>query len=314
MKKIIKFMVFLAFIILLTGCKNETTPSDSDKNVVSLSKMEYNITVDDLYQTLKDKYATNYIIQTIDTKILNNEYKTDDEAKEYAENQIKIYKIMYNNSESELLSALQNAGYSSIDEFKETLIISYKRTQATKDYVKTLITDDEIKKYYDTNVYGDITISHILVKLDITDTMTEAIEINNFQYSTSSHVQTGYIAPGGTAYFELVVDASDCDVAVLYSVDLNLGELDLGTNINISLQDMDGSTVVRTGEYLYSGIIDLASLDDARTLRVTIQWVNNEANNDTDTKLGEVEDSQISIPIIFHAQQYLGETLVPYSG
>ena len=30
-----------------------------------------------------------------------------------------------------------------------------------------------IKKYYDESVYGDITVSHILVKLDITDTMTD---------------------------------------------------------------------------------------------------------------------------------------------
>ena len=148
----------------------------------------------------------------------------------------------------------------------------------------------------------------------ITDTVNEAIEINSFQYSTSSHVETGYIAPGGTAYFDLVVDASDCDVAVLYSIDLNLDAMDVSANINISLQDMDGSTVVRTGEDVYSGIIDLATIANARTLRVTIDWVNNEANNASDTKLGEVEDSKITIPIIFHAQQYLGETLVPYSG
>ena len=126
-----------------------------------------------LYQTLKDRYATNYIIQEIDSKILNNEYKTTDEAKEYADNQLKIYKMMYNNSDSELLSAIQDAGYSTLDEFKEAVILSYKRKQATRDYEKAYVPEDKIKKYYDENVYGDITISHILVKLDITDTMTD---------------------------------------------------------------------------------------------------------------------------------------------
>ena len=150
----------------------------------------------------------------------------------------------------------------------------------------------------------------------ITETVNEAIEINSFQYSTDSHVETGYIAPGGTAYFDLVVDATECDVAVLYSVDLNLDEMDIAANISIDLQDLNGSSVVRTGKYVYSGIINLASINnnETRTLRVTINWNDDEANNATDTKLGEVEDSKITIPIIFHARQYLGESLVPYSG
>ena len=150
----------------------------------------------------------------------------------------------------------------------------------------------------------------------ITETVNEPIEINNFQYSSDSHVETGYIAPGGTAYFDLIVDATECDVAVLYSVDLNLSAMDIAANISINLQDLTGSSVVRTGEYVYSGIISLASINnnETRTLRVTINWNDNQANNDSDTELGEVEDSKITIPIIFHAQQYLGESLVPYSG
>ena len=150
----------------------------------------------------------------------------------------------------------------------------------------------------------------------ITETVNEAIEINSFQYSSDSHVETGYIAPGGSAYFDLVVDATDCDVAVLYSIDLNLDAMDIDANIAISLQDLAGGQVVRTGEYVYSGIISLASINnnETRTLRVNITWTNNDAYNASDTALGEVEDSKLTIPIKFHAQQYLGETLVPYSG
>lgn len=150
----------------------------------------------------------------------------------------------------------------------------------------------------------------------ITQTVNEAIEINNFQYSTSSKVETGYIAPGGNAYFDLIVDATECDVAVLYTVDLNLSAVDYDANIEISLQDMNGNSVVRTGEYDYSGIISLDSINnnETRTIRVTINWVNDDSKNASDTLLGEVEDSKLTIPIKFHARQYLGETLVPYSG
>jgi len=173
MKKVIKIVGCMALALTLSGCNNKTSPTNGNENIVSLTKNEFNITVDDLYKTLKSKYATNYLIQEIDSEILNTEYKTDDEAKEYVENQVKVYKMMYNNSDSELLNALQNAGYKDLDEFKETLLLSYKRKQAAKDYEKKDISEDKIKKYYDENIYGDITISHILVKLDITDTMTD---------------------------------------------------------------------------------------------------------------------------------------------
>lgn len=173
MKKIIKIMGCLVLLLTLAGCKNKTTPTNGNENIISFTKTDFKITVDDLYQTLKTKYATNYLLQEIDSEILNNEYKTDDEATDYVENQIKIYKMMYNNSDDDLLSALQNAGYRDLSEFKNTLLLSYKRQQAAKDYEKEYVKEDEIKKYYDENIYGDITISHILVKLDITDTMTD---------------------------------------------------------------------------------------------------------------------------------------------
>lgn len=173
MKRITKIMGCMVLALSLTGCKNKTTPTNGTDSVVSLSKTEYKISVDDLYQTLKDRYATNYIINEIDKEILNSEYKTDTEAKEYVENQIKIYKMMYNNSESELVEALQNAGYRDLEEFKDSLLLNHKRSLATKDYEKAKVSEDDIKKYYDENVYGDITISHILVKLDINDTMTD---------------------------------------------------------------------------------------------------------------------------------------------
>ena len=106
--------------IMITGCKNKTSPSNGNENVISLTKDNYNITVDELYQTLKEKYATNYIIQEIDNYILDKEYETNDEAKEYAENQMKIYKMMYGNSDQQLLEAIQGAGYQDLNEFQKT--------------------------------------------------------------------------------------------------------------------------------------------------------------------------------------------------
>lgn len=43
------------------------------------------------------------------------------------------------------------------------------RNIAILDYAKSLVTDNEIKSYYDKNVYGDVTINHILIKTGVTE-------------------------------------------------------------------------------------------------------------------------------------------------
>ena len=172
MKKVFKIMSCALIAMTLTGCGNDPTPANGSENVISFDNAEFNITVDDLYKELKERYATNFIINEMDKKILNLEYETDEDAENYVENQMKIYKMMYNNDDSSLLNAIQSAGYKSLDEFKEYIITSYKRNLAKEDYVRKNISDSEINKYYEDNVYGDITISHILVKLENSDNLT----------------------------------------------------------------------------------------------------------------------------------------------
>ena len=209
MKKTIKIVACVAFALALTGCKNKTSPTNGNDSVVSLSKTEFKITADDLYQTLKDRYATNYIIQAVDEAILNEKYETDSEAKEYVENQIKIYKMMYNNSDSELLSALQSAGYQDLEEFKDTILLSYKKKQASRDYEKANISEDKIKKYYDENVYGEITVSHILITVEDTSTMTDK-EKEEASKKVDDKINEIYEKlDGGTSFADVAKEYSD---------------------------------------------------------------------------------------------------------
>ena len=53
------------------------------------------------------------------------------------------------------------------------LITEQQRTNAVRDYVKTLITDKEIEKHYNDEIVGDIKASHILIKPDVTSEMTD---------------------------------------------------------------------------------------------------------------------------------------------
>ena len=155
MKKLIKIVTCGIVVLSLTGCGSTATPSDGSSNVISFDDSELNITVDELYKELKNRYGANYLIQTMDEKILSKEYETDEDAKKYAENQLKIYRMYYGNDDNSLLNAIRNAGYSSLDEFKNSFIANYKKTLLTDDYVKKSITDSEINKYYENKVYGD---------------------------------------------------------------------------------------------------------------------------------------------------------------
>ena len=171
--KLLKGLSFLFVMFLLVGCGSKPELKDGSGVVVSFKDAKYNISADELYKKLKDEYGTSFLVEMIDTSILNDLYPTDDAANAYADAQIELYKSAYG-GESELLTQLRNYGYSSIEDFKEkSVILSYKRNLATDDYLRKNLTEDEIKEYYEKNVIGDITASHILVKVDVDSSATE---------------------------------------------------------------------------------------------------------------------------------------------
>ena len=172
MKKILHVVICSFAILLLAGCKEKAELTNSKETLVSFTNSELNISVNDLYEKLKDKYGTSYIVDMIDKKILDLKYETDDVATKYVDNQIETYETYYGGSDK-FLETLQSYGYSTLNEFKENLLLNYKRDLALKDYVRESITDSEIEKYYKNEMFGDITASHILITLTTTDTMTD---------------------------------------------------------------------------------------------------------------------------------------------
>lgn len=165
-----KLLISLTAILLLTGCGTATLKNG--EQVVAKMKGN-NITADDLYEELKTQGGAVTLTNMVDEFILNKEVKTDDDAKSYAETQIKQYKESYESYGKSFTEALINAGYSGEDAFKDVLILEYKKNKVTEDYVKKNITDDEINKYYKENIYGDIEAKHILISPNTKDNMTD---------------------------------------------------------------------------------------------------------------------------------------------
>lgn len=169
MKK--KLLIIMFFILVLTaGCKKQVSVKGG--NLVTFKNEELNITANDLYDELKEKYGTSILIDMIDKKILDKEFPDSEEIEAYVNNQIEAIRNYYS-SENEFLEYINNYGYKNVDELKEYFKLNYKRTLAVNDYLKDNLSDNEIETYYNNNITGDITGSHILVEVKTTDSMTE---------------------------------------------------------------------------------------------------------------------------------------------
>ncbi|MDD7132593.1 MAG: peptidylprolyl isomerase [Firmicutes bacterium] len=127
----------------------------------------YTVTSNDLYEDMKDVYSISSLLDKIDNKILEEKYpETDemnDELKQQAESYYSAYEQYYKMDKETFLS---NNGFGSEKAFLEYLRLQYRRNKYAEDYIKTLISDKEVEKYYEDKVYGDINTKHILVKVD----------------------------------------------------------------------------------------------------------------------------------------------------
>ena len=105
MKKRIFIVLILA--IMMCGCGKVSKLKDGTDAVVSFEKNE-SISVDSLYNNMKERYAIGLLIDMIDTEILFDEYKDKlDDAEDYAKEQIKALEKQYK-SKDELLNAINS--------------------------------------------------------------------------------------------------------------------------------------------------------------------------------------------------------------
>lgn len=126
----------------------------------------YTVTADILYEDMKEVYSISSLLDKIDNKILEEKYpeteEMNDELKQQAESYYSAYEQYYQMDKETFLSN----NFGSEKAFLEYLRLQYRRNKYAEDYIKSLISDKEIEKYYNDKVYGDINTKHILVKVD----------------------------------------------------------------------------------------------------------------------------------------------------
>lgn len=150
------------------------------------------VTADDLYEDMKQIYSISALLDKIDNKILVEKYPENDDmlddVKAEAENYYNIYEQYYGTTKEQFLA---NNGFGSEAAFLEYLKLQYRRNEYSNNYVKSLVTDKEIEKYYNDEVYGDINTKHILVKVSSSATSDEKKEAENLAKEIISKLNEG---------------------------------------------------------------------------------------------------------------------------
>ena len=90
MKK--KIVVLALIVLLMSGCGSKIpTLSNGDEAVVTLKDGSM-VSVNELYESVKDDYALKSLVNLVDKKILEKEYKKKvKDAKKYAEDEAPAF-------------------------------------------------------------------------------------------------------------------------------------------------------------------------------------------------------------------------------
>lgn len=144
---------------------------------------------------------------------------------------------------------------------------------------------------------------------------TKQFNVTNFKYTTDEYINENKLAPGGSCYFDIVIDANDTNVSVKYTIDLDFSIIQNYEFIESEVIDLTDGDVIRTDKDQYTGVLDLEEIKEGqtKTLRVKLTWNNNEENNENDSELGLDENANITIPVNVNLTQYTSEEIVPYN-
>lgn len=173
---------------------------------------------------------------------------------------------------------------------------------------------------YESLIFGGSTIetSGIKVKLNGVDIANNSeilnsdFFMNNIKWN-STHTREGKISPGSSGTFQIELDPTGSEVAILYEfsfVDKAVDDSKLLTFDDISVDD---SEIVKTSIDTYSGVISLDDISNGKKVTFNIDFT----FDNVDDIEGIEDGSDIYedlFEINFKAIQYSGEELVPYIG
>lgn len=167
------FFVISACLLVLTGCGKIPKLQNGQEVVASIDGLD--VTAENVYDELKEQYGIGIVIDKIDSAIADKSLTKEQikDAEEYADNQISKIKAQYEMYNMSFEDALTQNGYDSESDLKKDIFESYKKQLVLLDFLQSELTEEEINEYYEKEIYGEMTVRHILITPEKTDDMTD---------------------------------------------------------------------------------------------------------------------------------------------
>lgn len=171
-------VIITIIVVIIIWPKRIATLKDGTQPILTVNNTTY--TADDLYNDMKDTYSINILINSLDKMILDKKYKEDNEMNDSVKQTAEYYYSMYEQYQNITKEQfLENKGFKSEKEFLEYLKLDYRRNLYYDEYVKNLINEKDIEKYYKDEVFGDVNSKHILVSVSKDDTSENEKELSD---------------------------------------------------------------------------------------------------------------------------------------
>ena len=131
----------------------------------------------------------------------------------------------------------------------------------------------------------------------------------DLSYTITSNAINNKVAPGSVLAYPITIDAADTDVAVKFELDITDKTIDSTKLLQIQSIQSNDITITRTSASKYTGVIPKSGLDTPVTINLVMEWP------DDGSLVEYVEDDNDDhyFSIDFHALQYRGEAITPYS-
>ena len=160
-RKVVVILSTALLALAITGCSNSSTAESAIEGKVVATYEQGSLTQEALNEELLSKAGMQIMLDMVDKEILDKVEPVSEEMTLSAESDLSNIKTYYG---EEFESSLKINGFKDEEAFKNSILLnSQRQAYAIKYITSNVLSEDEIKAYYD-NFEPSIEASHILIK------------------------------------------------------------------------------------------------------------------------------------------------------
>lgn len=169
---------------------------------------------------------------------------------------------------------------------------------------------------YESSIDGsvDSKVSGIKLNINGQDVILNSengVLLDNIILNSSAHTRPGTISPGADGNISFTLDPSGSGVAILYDFTIIDKQSDKNKLLTCTGFKSSNGNLIRTGENTYTGLITLDDINKNKVIDLSLGFIFDDEEVEGITSDDAPLENFISIS--FHAVQYNGEEIVPYS-